>query len=143
MPASTWTGHLLHHPSPHLLQDLGRGRCHCASPSLRHHHLHVPPHNHLWALSPTTLNSTLTPTVRLRTKDCRRLFWRRGSTVLGHADSAATFVFTFVITSGEAKPTHNMQIQHLKKHLAYNESESIKLRARDKVRGQNTGQGQK
>ena len=34
----------LHH---HLLQDLGRGRCHCASPLHHHHHLYAPPHNHL------------------------------------------------------------------------------------------------
>ena len=46
----------LHH---HLLQDLGRGRCHCASPLHHHHHLHAPPHDHLR----TTLTSTLTPTV--------------------------------------------------------------------------------
>ena len=51
----------LHH---HLLQDLGRGRCHCASPLHHHHHLHAPPHDHLR----TTLTSTLTPTVRLRAR---------------------------------------------------------------------------
>ena len=70
------------------------GGCHCHGQSLVHHHRLPPPR----APSPTTLTAA-PPTARTRIH-LRILVgtWTRTgvSHVLGHADSAMTFVLTFV-----------------------------------------------
>ena len=99
----------------HLLQDLGRGLCHCASPLHHHHHLRAPPRDHLR----TTLTSTLTPTVRLRP--------RTGGVVgdsLGRGVAPSSAMLTapwFLSSLSPCQPTHNMQIRHLKNEKLCNE----------------------
>ena len=73
-----------------------KGGCHCHGHSLVHHHLLPSPR----AASPTT--PTAAPPTTVRTRIPLRILvgtWTRTgvSYVLGHADSAMTFVLTFVI----------------------------------------------
>ena len=77
-----------------------KGGCHCHAQSLVHHHRLPPPR----APFPTT-RTTAPPTARTRMiflKILIRKWTRTGvSYVLGHADSAMTFVLTFVILVGK------------------------------------------
>ena len=97
--SSTWRNHSSSGYIVVIIMET-KGGCHCHAHALVHQHHRLPPPR---APTPTT-HTAAPPTAQMRIflRFLVRKWTRTGSSyVLGHADSAMTFVFTIVILVGK------------------------------------------